>query len=33
MRIGADDKDAAKVKKGATAVAALIAAYLAKFPG
>ena len=32
MRIGADDKDAAKVKKGSTAVAALIAAYLAKFP-
>jgi hypothetical protein len=33
MRIGADDQDAAKVKKGATAVAALITAYLAKFPG
>ena len=33
MRIGAEDEDAAKVKKGATAVATLIAAYLAKFPG
>jgi hypothetical protein len=33
MRIGADDDDAAKVKKGATAVVALSAAYLAKFPG
>jgi hypothetical protein len=33
MRIGADDENAAKVKKGSTAVVALIAAYLAKFPG
>jgi hypothetical protein len=33
MRIGADEGDAAKIKKGATAVAALSAAYLAKFPG
>lgn len=33
MRIGADEKDAAKVTKGATAVATLTTAYLAKFPG
>jgi hypothetical protein len=32
MRIGADEGNAAKVKKGATAVAALSTAYLAKFP-
>jgi hypothetical protein len=33
MRTGAKDDDAAKVQKGATAVTALIAGYLAKFPG
>jgi hypothetical protein len=33
VRIGADEKDAAKVKKGATAIATLTAAYLAKYPG
>ncbi len=33
MRIGADEGQAAKIKKGATAVVALTAAYLAKFPG
>lgn len=33
MRIGADEKDAAKVKRGATAIAALSATYLAQFPG
>lgn len=33
MRIGADEQDAAKVKKGATAAAALSASYLARFPG
>jgi hypothetical protein len=33
MRIGADEGDAAKIKKGAAAVVTLSAAYLAKFPG
>jgi hypothetical protein len=33
LKVGADDQDAAKVAKGATAVAAAAAAYLAKYPG
>jgi hypothetical protein len=33
MRVGAQEDDAAKVQKGATAVATLIASYLADFPG